>query len=47
MIISGNDLGFRIGELHGNTPVGRVVVRIKGQWVEAEIGGGPERLTAK
>lgn len=30
------DLGFRIDGRKGNTPVGALVVRINGEWVEAE-----------
>ena len=36
-VVSGNDLGFRIDGQRGQTPVGRIVVRIDGQWVEAEL----------
>jgi hypothetical protein len=46
-IISGNDLGFRVEGRKGNTPVGALVVRINGQWVDAEFGVGIKRLTAK
>jgi hypothetical protein len=37
IVVSGNDLGFRIDGQRGQTPVGRIVVRIDGQWVEAEL----------
>jgi hypothetical protein len=46
-IISGNDVGFRVESLRGNTPVGTLVIRINGQWVDAEFGVGLKRLTAK
>jgi hypothetical protein len=46
-ILSGNDLGFRIDSRKGNTPVGTIVVRVKGQWVEADFSVGVKRLTAK
>jgi hypothetical protein len=46
-IISGSDLGFRVDGRKGNTPLGTLVVRINGQWVEAEFGAGVKRLTAR
>jgi hypothetical protein len=46
-VISGNDIGFRVDSRKGNTPVGTLVVRINGQWVEAEFASGVKRLTAK
>jgi len=36
--ITGADLGFRVQGLRGNTPVGVLVVKVRGEWVEAEIG---------
>jgi hypothetical protein len=35
-VLSGNDIGFRIDSYRGATPVGRLVVRINGRWVEFE-----------
>jgi hypothetical protein len=33
-------VGFRVeGIRAGKTPVGKVVVRVNGEWVEAEIAG--------
>ena len=46
-VISGNDLGFRIDSRKGDTPVGRLVIRINGQWVEVEESVRLKRLTAK
>ena len=46
-IISGSDLGFRVDKSNGNTPVGTLVVRINGQWVEADFNVGIKRLTAR
>jgi hypothetical protein len=46
-VISGSDLGFRIDSRRGNTPVGVLVVRINGQWVEVESSVGVKRLVAK
>ena len=45
-IVSGPDLGFRIDKRRGNTPVGALVVRINGQWVEVESAVGLRRLTS-
>jgi hypothetical protein len=49
-VISGNDIGFRIEGLRGSTtPVGKLVIRINGQWVEPELSESvqPRRLTAR
>jgi Mn2+/Fe2+ NRAMP family transporter len=35
--IFGSDIGFRVNGMRGNTPVGSVMVRINGQWVQAEL----------
>jgi hypothetical protein len=36
-VFSGVDVGFRIEGRKGNTPVGRLVVRIDGQWVAVDV----------
>jgi hypothetical protein len=36
IVISGNDVGFRMEGRKGSTPVGRLVVRIDGQWMDVE-----------
>jgi len=33
-IVSGNDVGFRIERTQNGIPVGRVVVRVNGTWVD-------------
>lgn len=33
-ILSGGDIGFRVHSMQGNVPVGTLVIRWKGQWVE-------------
>jgi hypothetical protein len=43
--ISGSDLGFQIDQRKGNAPVGTLVVRVNGQWVEAEFSVGIKRIT--
>lgn len=39
IVLAGPDVGFRVDGLNGATPIGRLVVRVKGKWVEAQIGG--------
>jgi hypothetical protein len=46
-VIAGNDLGFRVESHKGNTPVGSLVVRINGQWVEAQFSFGIKPVTAR
>jgi hypothetical protein len=46
-IISGNDLGFRVEGHKAGKPVGVLVVRVNGQWVEAGSSMGVQRLTVK
>jgi hypothetical protein len=46
-ILSGSDLGFRVDRRNGSVPVGALVVRMNGQWVEVEFGVAMKRLTAK
>ena len=46
-VISGSDLGFRVDGHSGSTPIGVLVVRINGQWVEVESGVGVKRLVAR
>jgi hypothetical protein len=37
-VVSGNDVGFRIEEIGARgEPVGRLVVRLNGEWVEARF----------
>ena len=37
-IVTGGDVGFRVEGLRGGTtPVGTLVVRVNGEWVEAEV----------
>lgn len=45
-VVSGSDLGFRIEGNKGSVPVGRLVVRIDGRWVEAQISRVSEPLIA-
>ena len=34
VILSGEDVGFRVDSYSGGMPVGRVVIRVDGKWVE-------------
>ena len=36
-VMTGADIGFRVEGLRGDTPVGTLVVKVNGEWVEAEI----------
>jgi hypothetical protein len=40
----GEDVGFRIEAQRGNTAIGRIVIRVNGEWVETEAAGGSFRL---
>ena len=41
-VIAGENVGFRVEGLRGGTtPVGRIVVMVNGQWVEAELASAP------
>lgn len=33
-VISGQDIGFRVDRYDGKRPVGEIVIRVDGQWVE-------------
>jgi hypothetical protein len=36
-VIAGNDIGFRVDGYRGKTPVGTLVVRVNGEWLEPRI----------
>lgn len=44
VILSGNDLGFRVEWMNGQVPTGQIVIRLKGQWVEAKVGKNPTAI---
>jgi hypothetical protein len=46
-VISGSDIGFRVEGHKGNTPVGTLVVRVDGRWIEPEFASGVRPLTAR
>jgi hypothetical protein len=43
-IVSGADLGMRIDGHENGTPVGTLVVRVNGTWVEAQLSLEPPRV---
>lgn len=45
VVLSGNDLGFRMTARKGGTPVGQLVVRVDGEWKEVEFSYGVKLLT--
>jgi hypothetical protein len=45
IIVSGSEVGFRVEAWRGSTPLGTLVVRIDGEWVEADFAGGPRRIS--
>jgi hypothetical protein len=48
-VVSGADFGFRVVGNRAGTPVGTLVIKMNGQWVEAEIGGEgrPKRIGSR
>jgi hypothetical protein len=47
-VIAGENVGFRVEGLRGgSTPVGRIVVRIKDEWVTVELASGPLPLSTQ
>ena len=46
-IISGSDLGFRVARQQGGRVLGTFVVRINGEWVDAEPAAGAKALSLK
>lgn len=47
VIISGSDLGFKVARQQGNRVTGTFVVRINGEWLDAEPAAGAKALTLK
>ena len=45
VVLSGPDVGFRMTGAKGDTPVGQLVVRIKGEWKVVEFGVVPQPAT--
>lgn len=36
-VLAGPDVGFRVEGLRGEVPTGTLVIRVNGEWVEAQI----------
>jgi hypothetical protein len=45
LVLSGPDIGFRVEAQKGKSVVGRIVVRVNGQWLDADPDFGPKVLT--
>jgi hypothetical protein len=39
-VISGENLGFRVHGVRGDTRIGRLVVRVDGKWVDVQFATG-------
>lgn len=46
-LLSGSDVGFRVEGQKGDAVTGRLMVRVKGQWVEATFATGVQKLHAQ
>lgn len=44
VVLTGDDIGFRVYGMHGDTPMGVVVVRAGDEWVEAKLGTAPANV---
>jgi hypothetical protein len=45
ILLSGSDVGFQVEARRGSAAIGRLMVRIDGEWVEADYSVGPSRAT--
>ena len=46
-VYSGGDIGFRVEARNGGVPSGRLVIRVDGEWVEADFAVGIKKLTSR
>jgi hypothetical protein len=46
-VVFGNDVGFRVDQWQGNTPLGTLVIKVNGEWVPAKESMGLHRLTSQ
>ena len=44
-VLSGGDIGFRVDYFQGRQPVGTLVVKVNGQWVEPKSAPAMQLLT--
>ena len=47
LILTGGDIAFRVEGTQGITPVGKMIVRFNGKWVEPKLVPGPVTLAAR
>jgi hypothetical protein len=38
-VLFGDDVGFRVEGVRGKVPTGVIVIKVNGNWVEAQVGG--------
>ena len=46
-VFTGSDIGFRVESLRGDTPVGRLVVKVNGRWVETDFAPSVRPLSTQ
>ena len=46
-ILSGSEIGFRVESWRGDTPVGKLIVKVDGKWIEVEFTSGFKRTTTR
>ncbi len=44
VVLTGDEIGFRVHGMRGDTPMGVIVVREGDAWVEAELGTAPANV---
>ena len=44
-VMSGEDFGFRVEGRRGDTPVGTLVIRVNGEWMEAQFAAAVRPVT--
>jgi hypothetical protein len=46
-VVFGNDVGFRVDQWQGNTPLGTLVIKVKGEWVPVKESMALHPLTSR
>ena len=44
VVLSGSDFGFRVQGIYGDAPMGEIVIRVNGAWVEVQLGSRPPNV---
>ena len=44
VVLTGDEIGFRVHGMHGDTPMGVIVVRAGDAWVEPALGTAPANV---